>query len=346
MKRLFSYILKNKITLLQYISIVLFFSIFAYVTSVNYVKDYQLAGKQDIYYEFTAANLLMAGFNPYLPILDGNLLVNKKYATLFPLYYYLLGLISYFNGYIFKPFTISFWYLIMTLQFFSAVIIYKFFSRENKGWVGVLAAGIYLMNRWTINSTTILKQDSISIFFLLLSLYNLSKYPKLSFLSYGVSLGIKHLSILALPIYLLYVFDKRKEIKKGLILLSLILVPILVPSIKLLIEEPKAFIYSIIFSTTRAPISVGTENFTGFEKILTDYSNLGNTIAMFYLLLPRLPLFVMILIGTVLLFSRKVNNWTYLGIVFLIFTGLNPVYFVQYSLWITPFALFPLLKEE
>jgi len=344
-KKILNYLKDNKIVIIQTIILIGIFSIFVWVTSANYVKPIQLRDNDDISYEFDQANQILDGSNPYERVLKGNLLVNKKYATLFPLYYYFLATVSNFSNQIFKDFIKNYWYIIQAVHFLTAYLIFLYFRRENKGWLGLLAVAVFLLNRWTVNNTMVLKQDVISVMFLLLAVYILPKFPRLSFLTYGISIGIKHLSIFAFPIFVLYILKMKLKIKQVLILVAIFLIPIIIPSLPFLYSNPKAFFYSLMFSTTRAPISVGTTNFTGFEKLLVNYNNLGSTFAAFYLLLPRLPLLVLIFSSVILVFTKKIKFMAYLPVVYLIFTGLNPVYFVQYSMWITPFILFPNLED-
>lgn len=132
MKKILNYLKNNKILIIQFLILIGIFSIFVWVTSANYVKPIQLRDNDDISYEFDQANQILDGSNPYERVLKGNLLVNKKYATLFPLYYYFLALISNFSDEVFKDFIKNYWYFIQVFHFLTAYLIFLFFKEKTR----------------------------------------------------------------------------------------------------------------------------------------------------------------------------------------------------------------------
>ncbi len=341
----------SKEIILEVIAILLVFVITAAVNSSNYTPAYTME-RTDIHTEFDQAFKMTTGINPYEKILSGNLLTNSKYATLFPLYYYFLIVVIFIST-LFTPAELAMFagfinvyhVVIQAFEFIGFLFLYAIFREKNQKFLGFAAASFFLLNRWNIANVSLLKQDVVAIAFLLAALYFLDKRVRTAYLLYGISLGIKHLGIFALPIFLTpLVFGTRKP-KEFIKDVFWFLIPVLVPILPFLFLNLKAFYLSMIFSFTRKPASACGAYLTGFERLLVNYDNMGKGFAMFYLTLPRLPLVIFTVFNVCFLFLKRIDYRVYISLAFLIFTALNPVYFDQYMVWMVPFALFPALKK-
>jgi len=295
--------------------------------------------------EWVVAKDMRDGVNPYEKTLGGNLLENNKYATQFPLYYYFISLVSLPSGTRFDPFVANYRVIMQIFEYVAFIFLYLIFKQRNQKVFGILAASFFIFNRWTVLSISTLKQDMVAMTFLLAALYFFDKKIRSSYLLYGLSLGIKHLGIFVLPIFIMPIIYKKRTPKAFFIDISLLLAPIVLPAIYFLFDNFKAFYYSMLFSFTRKPASSCGASPTGYEKLLVNYDTLGTGFAMFYLMLPRLPLAVFTLYNTVLFFVKKVKPATYLLLAYVIFAALNPVYFDQYITWIIPFAMLTAAKD-
>lgn len=328
--------------LLEIIAIGLLFYVVRVVNKANYTPT-NWGKKPDIYYEYNAAVDIGNGLNPYKKVLEGNMVWNDKYATLFPLYYYfLLGIVT-FSKNIFIDFYHNFGKALFFFEFVAFIFTYLQFARHNKRFLGFMAGAFLVLNRWTIASISSSKQDMIAIAILMGSFYFLDKKPKLAYLLYGFSLGIKHLGIFFAPIYLLPLIEKKVKMKDFILNVLLISLPLLIPSIPFVIDNFKSFFLSIMFSFTRSPES-DTGVLYGYQKLLTLYNPSNyNNVSTFTLLLPRLPLVLFSLLNIFMLFTKRIGKYFYVLFAVMIFISFNPVYFDQYLLWLTPFIFYSIV---
>jgi hypothetical protein len=324
---------------LQVFAVALLFYVVRIVNKANYTPT-NWGNKPDIYYEYNAAVEIGNGQNPYKRILEGNMVWNKKYATLFPLYYYfLLGIIT-FSKHIFIDFYHNYGKVLFLFEFVAFLFTYLQFARYNKKFLGFLAGAFLVLNRWTIASVSSSKQDLIAIAILLSSFYFLKNKPRLSYFLFGLSLGIKHIGIFFSPIYLIPLILKKREFKEFCIDILFISLPLIVPSLPFIFDNLKSFLLSLSFSFTRAPES-DTGVLYGYQKLLTLYNTENyNNLSALTLLLPRLPLVLFSLINVYMLFTQKIGKFSYVLFAIIIFVSFNPVYFDQYLLWLTPFIFY------
>ena len=167
--------------------------------------------KHDIYYEYQASQQLQKGENPYKRILEGNMIENDKYATQLPLYFYFLGFIGKISQNNFDVFLENFRLILFWFHLAGGVFIYLLFRRINKLFVGYCAAVFYMFNVWSLSSFIYLKQDMIAIALLVLSFYFFRNktHRWISYVLFGLSLGIKHIGIFVFPLYLTPIFFKK-----------------------------------------------------------------------------------------------------------------------------------------
>lgn len=319
--------------------IIVLFSLIRVINKANYIPT-NWGSKPDIHYEYQAALDVGNGFNPYKKVLEGNMVWNNKYATLFPLYYYFLLVIAWFSKFEFIDFYHNFRKVLYLFQFVAFIFTYLQFRRGGKKVLGFIAASFLVLNRWSIASVASSKQDFIAIALIMASFFFIKNKPRLSYLLYGFSLGIKHLGVFFAPIYLLPLLNKERKLKDFLFDLFLIAAPLVVPSIPYIIDDLKSFFLSIMFSFTRTPES-DTGILYGYQNLLTLYNTKTfNNVSVLTLILPRLPLLIFSALNIFLLFTNRVGNFTYALFAMAIFISFNPVYFDQYLLWLPPFIFY------
>ncbi|MFZ5424921.1 MAG: hypothetical protein ACOZAO_03915 [Patescibacteria group bacterium] len=302
--------------------------------------------REDIYYEYDAAKQIQKGVNPYLRILEGDMLENDKYATQLPHYYKFLTVVRDKSDDNFSGFIEGFRFVLFVAQSIGGTFLYLIFKKQDKPFLGLCASLFYVFNVWTLNSIIYLKQDVLAIGLLIMSFYFLTskKLTPISYIFYGLSLGIKYIGIFALPIFIVPYLSKKMPLKMLVINLVLLFSIILIPVIPYIVEDYNSFTRSILFSLTRSPSE--SEIIYGYNGLLSAPQESYSDTEILEKLVPRLPLFISMLLTVGLLFIGKVKKGAYLFLSFFVFTIFNPVIFPQYITWITPFALFPLLNDD
>lgn len=314
-----------------------------YFALVTYTSNiHPVTSGNDIGVEFKTAISIAKGVNPYARITVDDLLVNQKFATLLPTYYYFLLTIAHFTDYVQDDYFEMFRLVIYSAQILGAIFLFKLFKSRGYSALGLIAVSFFLLNRWVIDNVSDLKQDSISLALLLMALYFFDKRTKLSFLIYGFSVAIKQISIFALPIFLITLYQKKLSLKQILVTTAPFLIPTLLPALPFLLADFSSFFYSMIFSLTRAPATNSSIAF-GYDKILVVFNptSYGFLTPLFYLL-PRIILFVLLLniyIQTVL---TKFKMSFAIFASFFVFAVFNPVVYDQYMVWVMPFVFYSL----
>lgn len=333
--------MKVKVSLIKYIAEIAVvaatcsFALYTYTVNIHKVTS-----GNDIGVEFKTAIGITKGINPYARISEEDLLVNEDFATLLPSYYYFLLAIAHFSDYSQQDYFNAFRVIIYLAQLISAFALYASFKRKGYGVLGLLAVGFYMLNRWVIDNISDLKQDSISISLLLVSLYFLEKRPKLGFFLYGLSLSVKQIGIFALPILILQFVGKRSDVKPFVKNAVFMLIPTLLPALYYMYADFSGFFYSMMFSLTRAPATNASIAF-GYDKILVLFNptSFGFLTPLFYLF-PRLILFLLLSGVYLQVFLGKIKSSFALFAVFFIFAAFNPVVYDQYMVWVMPFVFY------
>lgn len=302
--------------------------------------------KEDIYYEYEVAKQIQKGENPYLRILQGDMLENDKYATQLPQYYNFLALVRDHSNDNFEGFIESFRFILFVSQVLGGIFIYLIFRNQNKKLIGLCAAIFYVFNVWTLNSIIYLKQDVLAISLLIASFYflNSKKCTPISYILFGLSLGIKYIGVFAFPIFLIPYLNNKIELKKLVLNLLLLFLVLVLPTIPYLLEDFNSFSRSVLFSLTRSPSD--SDIIYGYNGLLVESNESFSDAEIFDKFKPRIPLFIAMLLTSALVLLRKIKKGTYLFLSLLVFSVFNPIIFPQYITWIPPFALFPLLDDE
>lgn len=298
---------------------------------VNNRKFGEVRKGEDIYYIHKDAQTIAQGQNPYTRTLSGNMKDNDKYATYFPLFYE-LGAIPIALGMKEYRHWLMFWQVIMA--FFLAgcgfLLFHMLRTRTHMG-LALFFLFFFFFHRWIINIGLIAHIDLIAVFFLLLSLSYLEQNFKKALLWFGVSLAIKQIAIFLAPLYLVWAWHRhpgwKYQLKSTLIAAS---VPLVV-SLPFLLDNFKAFVYSVLFSATRRPVA----NFEA--KSFDALVGMGGLVA-------KLPMLGLMTAAFVLAYKKIIGPYTSVFMVMMIFVGYNSVFFKQYFAW--TIALLPLVMID
>ncbi len=308
--------------------LVLFFIlIFAIIIRINGLDFY--SDDADSFYIYTYSTAIFNYNNPYLRILDSDMIHNQKYATSPPLYFY-LGMIPLYFGYSSYPSWIFFMkiFFLIPVDFGVAILIYIILKQSaNNSWFRITAVFIWLVNRWGLYVYTYALIDTFTIFFILLSLYYFYSRPEVSSLLLGIAIATKLFPIFLLPFYLIShhqkgVYKLLKYVFFALIPLFLVSLPFIVLSI------PEAYFKSLLFSATRQGDSsmkiVGPElmPFFGEEGVDT-----------------RIPLLISYLVLYLIHWKKVFNTYMFTTTGLLIWNLMNANVYAQYWVWFIPFAL-------
>jgi len=289
--------------------------------------------KHDIYYDYTEAQRIVAGQNPYERILSGDMRTNEKYATYFP-HFYLLSAAIIKLGVQDYPQFLAFWRIIFALFNAGAGVILFFLLRPRRGLLlAVFGVLLWFSSRWSLYVTGTANIDYPAIFFLLLSLWLLPKHRVWAFVMLGLSLGFKQLDVILVPLFLIVVWQSKRQHRIRAILIAIVALAstLVIASAPYLADSPEAFLKSMVFEAVRDPASHINATSLG---VLLGLSGAAS----------RLPFFTLIALVYALFWRRKIGFYTAGLLVLITFINTNPVLFMQYFVWLTPF--FPLAASE
>jgi hypothetical protein len=301
-----------------------------------YVGTYRVANDirdQDIYFSFVEGERITNFINPYSRIHEGDMVINQKYATYFPLFYEFSALSIWFGLSRF-PHWLSFWQIVFQAASIGVgtLIFWKFYQKQ---WylLGILAATLWYFNGWTIYVSYVVHLDFLAVFPFVLALFLYPRYRRLALLAFGVSLAIKQIAIFALPLFLIWEWQQPTNNKMPRLLEALLLIGVIpfVSSLPFLWQDTSGFIKSTLFSVTRQ--SQHVVNVSDIANYF-DLEGLG----------ARLPLLISWLLVLLCAWKFRLPKYLSAFLVILVFTEFNPVSFPQYLVW--PAALFPFVIYE
>ncbi len=290
--------------------------------------------KEDIYQSFLEGERLVNGINPYARILDGDMRINQKYPTYFPLFYEIsflsqkVGLVSFESW-------IDFWKAVFKgFDYLIALFLFTILAAKNLEWGGVVAAGFWLFNRWTLYIITTANFDFIPIFFMLaaLALFQRHKWPALFLFS--ISLALKQIGIFIAPLFVIWVFLAEENHLRGIKQAALSIIVIasvpFVSSLPFIFWNLDGFVRSIAFSATRLA-DTHTNLMVDSVDALLGWQGLP----------ARIPMGILML--AIYWMAAKGIGKRYLPavLVFVVFFSFNAVLYNQYLAWLI--ALVPLL---
>jgi uncharacterized membrane protein len=293
----------------------------------------QSDNRPDVYYSYLEGRRLAAGENPYARILLGDMRSNDKYATYFPLFYLLSAGVQW-AGLEKYPDWIAFWRVIFLIcNLGIAYLIFRICVERDQLLLGVFGALFWLLNRWTLNVTLIDHLDFPPLFLFLLSLKLVPRRFSLACLLFGLSLALKQIAILALPLYLIWSWqierpDRLRHLLKDLALI--IAIPLLV-SIPFLVWNAEGYVKSLFFSVSRLP---------------DDHFDAPSLDALFGIVgLPaRLPMIFFLGLTYTLAILRRLPKYASNLLVMAIIFGFSSVLYRQYLAWLVPFLPLTILE--
>jgi len=283
--------------------------------------------EEDIYYYWVEGERILSGQNPYTRVLSGDMRNNDKYATHFPLFYLLsaatqkAGLRDYTRW-------VSSWRIIFILfNLGVAYLIFHVFYHSKLYLFSIFASLFWLFNRWTIDVMRIGQIDFIPIFFLVLSLMIFKKHKWQSLFILGISLALKGISIILVPLYLIWFWqatEKSKAQKLSLAILAIFSVPVLI-SLPFIFWNAEGFFKSLLFNITRRALS----NFTmpPIDLLL----GLDGIFA-------RLPMLILMALAYLCASRYKIGMYVSVLLLISIFIGFNTTLFRHYFCWVFPFV--------
>ncbi len=295
--------------------------------------DFAPTAEQDIYATYLEGDRLLRGVNPYTRVLDGDMRVNRKYATYFPIFYYLswwtqkAGLRTFFDW-------LSLWRVVfLVFNILIAALVFILPARRGLLIYAVFAALFWCFNRWTLHVSRTFDIDFIPLFFLMLSLALFRRHRLAACLLFGLSLGIKQMGIFLAPLYLIWTWrEARSGSGRRTVIVGLAIAAIpLLSSLPFLIQNAEGFIKSITFSATRDPAAM-------FEAYSLDTLLGVNGIA------GKIPLLLVLLLLYWQAWKRKIPVFPAALLTMAVFAFFNSVLFTSYLVWLAP--LIPLAALE
>jgi uncharacterized membrane protein len=330
---------KYWLLLLFLISLGLLIHIQFWQTTADSLKE------EDIYFTWLEGKRIIDGENPYARVLIGDMRINNKYATYFPLAY----LVSAFFQKLGFPTFRDWLYLWRPISFVFHIgiiaLILRYFQMRGLWILGFVASAIILLNRWSIYVVRVHHLEFAAIFFLLLSLILLKKKTKLSLLMFSLSLGIKQIAIFLLPLYLIYLWKngaKNRRVKELVFGFLIIFSIPFFTSLPFLIWNAEGFFKSILFSAARldnSHIKIAPSVDVVFSQQFPWIVGLKAKLLMLFLMLMVYLSFL----------KEKTSMVIASTITMMIFVYFNSVLFLQYFLWslcLMPFALVEAITDS
>jgi uncharacterized membrane protein len=294
-----------------------------YLHSLFYEYDTQ---EEDIHFFWVEGKRILVGQNPYERVLSGDMRLNQKYATHFPLLY-LLSALTQRVGLKGFPEWLSAWRLIFLLfNVGVALLIFYTVYRHNMPYLALFSCLIWLFNRWTLYVAQIAHTEFVPIFFLLLSFLLFDKHRWASLLLLGLSLAMKQIAIFLVPLYLIQIWrsSSRDAVREVLIAaLAIASIPAAL-SLPFILWNVEGFVKSILFSVTR------------YQEAHCDVLSLDVMLGLSGIP-ARLPMFFLMALVYICATRRRIGMYTGALLTLFVFLGFNAVFFRQYMTWIIPF---------
>jgi hypothetical protein len=298
-----------------------------------FVVPQVVSTENDIYYDYLEAQRVVAGENPYERILSGDMRTNQKYATYFPLFYLLSAGTVKLGLQEFDQF-VAFWRLAFLLFNAGAGVILFYLLWPRRGLLlAVFGVLFWFFSRWNLRITSSANIDYPAVFFLLLSFWLLPRHRVWAFVALSLSLGFKQLDAILVPLFLIVVWQSEGQHRIRAVVVACVALAstLAVTSAPFLAANPEAFLKSMVFEVVRDPMAQINAPSLGTVLGLSGAAS-------------RLPFFMLISLVYALFWRRKVGLYTAGLLSLASFINVNPVLFMQYFVWFTPF--FPLAASE
>jgi uncharacterized membrane protein len=213
--------------------------------------------QEDIFYAYLEGRRILEDQNPYSRVLAGDLVHNDKYPTYLPGFYVLSALVQKVGLRDF-PEWMAFWRVAFAgFHWGVGMVLFLLFYRRGYPVVGLVVSAFWLFNRFTILVLRIGHLEPMAVFFLVLSLALLRRWPLAGCVLLSVSLALKQVAVFLVPVYLVWAWQRneglptlrrcRDEFVAAVAILGL---PLLL-SIPFLLVDSKGYVASLAFSVTR-----------------------------------------------------------------------------------------------
>lgn len=267
---------------------------------------------------------IAAGTNPYACVLEKGACIGYPAHT--------PGMYLIASGFVFfgvhdlaswaaawRPFAIATWLII-------GIVLLAHITRRGQIALAVAALGFWLFNRWSLDVLRIAHTDFLGVLFLLLAVLFVEKRQKTAALMFGISLAIKQVAILVLPLFLMYLWRNNSQSFKKLAMLAglVILVPLLTLA-PFLIDNAPATITGLLNPLARPAQQV--HGFASSFAQFVDITNISKVFLMTYL------------IGIIYIaaYKKSISLVGGMLMIFAIMISFTDVLYNQYIVWLLPF---------
>ena len=268
---------------------------------------------------------IVAGVNPYSCITDESASCIGYPSHLPGMYWFSAGLVALGASELETWMLV--WRPIMLLAWLAiGGIIAALFFKQGRPAVAVAALGLWLFNRWSLYVLRVAHTDFIGVLFLLLSVLTVTRWPFLAAVLLGVSLTVKQLAVLLVPLFILYVWRHHAlSVGKVALLMGLILIIPLIASAPFLLDNPQATLQGWLNAATR-PAQTQYQSAPSLDLLL-DITDVGKSSLM------------LMLVALVYLAAwRKTIGLAQACLLILaIQIGFTHVLLHQYVVWLLPF---------
>jgi uncharacterized membrane protein len=212
----------------------------------------------------------------------------------------------------------------------TGLLIYAALHRRGYTLLALFGFMFWMLNRWTLHVLDVAQIDMLPIFFLVLSMVLFRRHRLASLLCLGASLSIKQLAGVLVPLYLIWIWHDAAGMPPGRRVRRVVLSAAAIASIPLLLSIPfliwntQGFVYSILFTLTRA-----ADNHFGVDSIdvMLGLSGAAGRMIELYL----------VLLVYAAAAQRQIGRFTAVLLTIALFLDFNPVLFRQYPCWLVPF---------
>lgn len=228
---------------------------------------------------------------------------------------------------VWRPFLLASWAGI-------GVLVFLYLYRRGFYALSVASLGLWLFNRWSLYVLQVAHIDFLGVFFLIASVMLAGSWPLTAAFLLGVSLSIKQVALLIVPLFCIWVWRTHKlSIQKMVLIVLLIAAAPTIVSLPFLIDNHTA-VFAGWFNVVERPAAAGIHGFTPSLVELLDITSWWKI----------LPLAVLTLIVYVSVWRKSVSLMFGVLMVFAITIGFTHVLYNQYLVWFIPFI--PLAVPE
>jgi uncharacterized membrane protein len=205
-------------------------------------------------------------------------------------------------------------------------VLFGYAWKRGQPILGAAAMGLWLFNRWTLDVLFVAHTDFIGTLLLLSAVLLAGSIPLLAAFLLGLSLAVKQLAVLIVPVFLLALW-RQYGLNKGKLVLATLLV-LLAPmavTLPFLIDDPVATITGILYPLERPAHSV--RGFAPSLDELLDVTHTAKSLLMFFLTG----------VVYVALWRKEISLIAGVLMVMAIMMAFTSTLYNQYFVWFIPF---------